>query len=135
MHCQFGISLLLPCTFYDGLMADNGHKYNNNILSIGHPLCSGLLNRKIEIDLISNPNRMVNISIWYWPYGSHLGRKELWNYQRTIQFPYIPLVNCNYAGHLFIFEHIIVSHTLLGSSPTLCDQGERLTFLSRAPVL
>jgi hypothetical protein len=39
--------------------------------------------------------------------------------------------NYNYAGHIFIFEHI-VSRTLLGSLPALCDQGKCLTFLSRS---
>jgi hypothetical protein len=50
-----------------------------------------------------------------------------------ISFPfaiYIILDNCDYAEHVFISEHIIVSLTLLSSTSTLCDQGECLAFLS-----
>jgi hypothetical protein len=43
------------------------------------------------------------------------------------------LLHCNYARHVFISKHIIVSRILLSSSPTLSDQGECLAFLSRSP--
>jgi hypothetical protein len=42
--------------------------------------------------------------------------------------PTFSMVQLQFARHVFISEHIIVSRAMLGSTPAPRDQGEYLTF-------